>query len=54
MNLSVQRSNRSGSDLIAADLARGDAIEQHLYNVAALKLDLPTSPMESARGRKPG
>ncbi len=39
--------------LIAAQLATEDEIEQHLSNVATGQLDLATSPMVSAWGRKP-
>jgi SAM-dependent methyltransferase len=39
--------------LIAAQLASEDEIEQHLSNVAAGQLDLATSQMVSAWGRKP-
>jgi len=40
--------------LIAAQLATEEEIEQHLFNVGAGQLDLTTSPMVSAWGRKPG
>ena len=40
-------------NLIAAQLATEDEIEQHLSNVATGQLDLATSPMVSAWGRKP-
>jgi SAM-dependent methyltransferase len=40
--------------LIAAGLATGDEIDEHLAAVAAGRLDLATSPMVSAWGRKPG
>ncbi len=40
-------------DLIEADLATEDEIEQHLYNVATGRLDIATSPMVSAWARKP-
>ena len=39
--------------LIAAQLATEEEIEQHLSNVATGQLDLATSPMVSAWGRKP-
>ena len=39
--------------LIAAGLATEDEIERHLANVASGRLDLATSPMVSAWGRKP-
>ncbi|MGO9964191.1 MAG: class I SAM-dependent methyltransferase [Acidimicrobiales bacterium] len=39
--------------LIAARLATEDEIEQHLSNIATGRLDLVTSPMVSAWGRKP-
>jgi SAM-dependent methyltransferase len=39
--------------LIATGLATEDEIEQHLSNVATGQLDLATSPMVSAWGRKP-
>ena len=39
--------------LIAAHLASAEEIEQHLANVATGQLDLATSPMVSAWGRKP-
>jgi hypothetical protein len=39
--------------LIATELATEDEIEQHLSNVATGQLDLATSPMVSAWGRKP-
>jgi hypothetical protein len=39
--------------LIAAGLATGDEVDQHLDNVAAGLLDLATSPMISAWGRRP-
>jgi SAM-dependent methyltransferase len=39
--------------LVAADLATDEEINQHLGNVAAGLLDLATSPMISAWGRKP-
>jgi hypothetical protein len=42
------------SSLIAAQLATEEEIEQHLFNVGAGQLDLTTSPMVSAWGRKPG
>lgn len=40
-------------DLIAAGLATDAEIEQHLRNVSTGRLDLATSPMVSAWGRKP-
>jgi SAM-dependent methyltransferase len=40
--------------LVAAHLATGEEIDRHLDNVAAGLLDLTTSPMISAWGRKPG
>ena len=40
--------------LVAAGLATNEEIDQHLDNVAAGLLDLATSPMISAWGRKPG
>lgn len=40
--------------LVDAGLATPDEIEQHLANVASGGLDLATSPMVSAWGRKPG
>ena len=40
--------------LIAAQLATEEEIQQHLSNVATGQLDLTTSPMVSAWGRKPG
>jgi hypothetical protein len=39
--------------LIAAGLATNEEVEQHLHNAAAGLLDLATSPMVSAWGRKP-
>jgi hypothetical protein len=39
--------------LVAAGLATDEEIDQHLRNVAAGLLDLATSPMISAWGRKP-
>jgi hypothetical protein len=39
--------------LIAAQLATEGEIEQHLSNIATGELDLATSPMVSAWGRKP-
>jgi hypothetical protein len=39
---------------VAADLVTDDEIDEHLANVAAGILDLATSPMISAWGRKPG
>jgi len=41
------------SQLIAAGLATSDEIERHLANVSSGQLDLATSPMISAWGRKP-
>ncbi len=40
--------------LLAAGLATAPEIERHLANVAAGRLDLATSPMVSAWGRRPG
>jgi hypothetical protein len=40
-------------ELIAAGLATSEDIDRHLRSVAAGHLDLATSPMISARGRKP-
>jgi SAM-dependent methyltransferase len=40
--------------LVAAQLATEEEIQQHLSNVATGQLDLTTSPMVSAWGRKPG
>jgi SAM-dependent methyltransferase len=40
--------------LVAAGLATPDEIRRHLATVAAGRLDLATSPMVSAWGRKPG
>jgi SAM-dependent methyltransferase len=40
--------------LIAAGLATGDEIDEHLAYVTSGRLDLATSPMISAWGRKPG
>ncbi|NJC72317.1 methyltransferase domain-containing protein [Planosporangium thailandense] len=40
--------------LVAAGLATDDEIDQHLANVEAGLLDLATSPMISAWGRRPG
>ncbi|MFG2529983.1 hypothetical protein [Streptomyces sp. NPDC048516] len=39
--------------LTAAGLATDDEIEQHLADIAAGRLGLATSPMISARGRRP-
>ena len=39
--------------LVAAQLATDDEIDEHLDNVATGRLDLATSPMISAWGRKP-
>jgi hypothetical protein len=39
--------------LISSGLATEDEIEQHLSNVATGQLDVATSPMVSAKGRKP-
>ena len=39
--------------LIAAGIATDAEIELHLFNVASGHLDLATSPMVSAWGRKP-
>jgi SAM-dependent methyltransferase len=39
--------------LMASELATSDEIERHLSNVASGQLDLTTSPMVSAWGRKP-
>jgi hypothetical protein len=39
--------------LIAADLATNEEVDQHLHNTTAGLLDLATSPMVSAWGRKP-
>ena len=39
--------------LVAAGLATDDEIDEHLGNVASGRLDLATSPMISAWGRKP-
>ena len=39
--------------LVAAGLATETEIEQHLANVATGRLDLATSPMVSAWGRRP-
>jgi SAM-dependent methyltransferase len=39
--------------LVAAGLATDDEVDQHLANVAAGRLDLATSPMISAWGRRP-
>ncbi|WP_017975268.1 class I SAM-dependent methyltransferase [Actinopolyspora halophila] len=41
------------AELTAAGLATDEEIERHLANIAAGKLDLATSPMVSARGRRP-
>ena len=38
--------------LVTADLATDEEIDQHLANVTAGLLDLATSPMISAWGRK--
>ncbi|HVV09527.1 methyltransferase domain-containing protein [Amycolatopsis sp.] len=46
------RQVRSG--LIAAGLATGEEIERHLANIAVGGIDLATSPMITAWGRKPG
>jgi SAM-dependent methyltransferase len=40
--------------LVEAGLATFDEIEEHLVNVAEGRLDLTTSPMVSAWGRRPG
>jgi SAM-dependent methyltransferase len=40
--------------LVAAGLATADEIEQHLRNVDSGSLDLATSPLITAWGRKPG
>ncbi|NDZ80335.1 methyltransferase domain-containing protein [Streptomyces sp. SID10853] len=40
--------------LVAAGLATDQEIDQHLANVATGRLDLATSPMISAWGRRPG
>jgi SAM-dependent methyltransferase len=40
--------------LVAAGLATGEEVDQHLANVTAGRLDLATSPMVSAWGIKPG
>lgn len=40
--------------LVAARLATSDEIDEHLANVTSGRLDLATSPMVSAWGRKPG
>jgi hypothetical protein len=40
--------------LVAAGLAADEEIDEHLGNVATGLLDLATSPMVSAWGRKPG
>jgi hypothetical protein len=39
--------------LVAAHLATNEEVDQHLDNVAAGLLDLATSPVISAWGRKP-
>ena len=39
--------------LVAAGLATNEEVDRHLDNVAAGLLDLATSPMISAWGRKP-
>jgi SAM-dependent methyltransferase len=41
-------------ELVAAELATREQIQQHLANVAAGNLDLVTAPMISAWGKKPG
>jgi len=40
--------------LTAAGLATDEEVDQHLHNIGAGLLDLATSPMISAWGRKPG
>jgi hypothetical protein len=39
--------------LVAAHLATSEEVDEHLNNIAAGILDLATSPMISAWGRKP-